>query len=68
MYQDGEDDPNCCPKNIDVILGRTWAFKVRLQGKNRPTLVMRVSIDIEIIDHIKSLFPKEEVLFVIIVY
>ena len=34
LYQDGEDDPKCFPEDLDVILGCTWAFKVKLQEKN----------------------------------
>ncbi|QCD82968.1 Nucleic acid-binding [Vigna unguiculata] len=34
MIKHGEDDPKCFPEDLDVILGCTWAFKVKLQGKN----------------------------------
>ncbi|QCD97287.1 hypothetical protein DEO72_LG6g1997 [Vigna unguiculata] len=54
------DDPKCFPKDLDVILGCTWTFKVKLHGKNRPASVMRVSTNVEIIDHIKTLLGQEE--------
>ncbi|XP_027905891.1 replication protein A 70 kDa DNA-binding subunit C-like [Vigna unguiculata] len=64
MINHGEDDPKCFPEDLDVILGCTWAFKVKLQGKNRPASVMRVSTDVEIIDHVKALLGQEEASFV----
>ncbi|XP_027922729.1 uncharacterized protein LOC114180624 [Vigna unguiculata] len=36
------------------------AFKVKLQEKNRPASIMRVSTDVEIIDHVKALLGQEK--------
>ncbi|QCD82701.1 uncharacterized protein LOC114174924 [Vigna unguiculata] len=60
MIKDGEEDPKCFPKDLDVLLGCTLAFKVKPQGNNRPASVMRVSTDREIIGHISSILGQTQ--------
>jgi len=48
----------CRETIINVLLGCTFAFKVRVQGKNRIASEMKVSSDFEIVDHVKRLLPQ----------
>ncbi|QCE03288.1 hypothetical protein DEO72_LG8g1312 [Vigna unguiculata] len=52
--KDGEDDPKCFSEDIDVMLGCTLAFKVRVQPKNRSSSVMKASNNLETIAFIRS--------------
>ncbi|QCD93263.1 hypothetical protein DEO72_LG5g1335 [Vigna unguiculata] len=54
MIEDGEDDPKCFPEDLDVMLGCTLAFKVRVQPKNRSSSVMKASNNLETIAFIRS--------------
>jgi len=58
----------CFPEDLDVLLGCTLAFKVKLQGNNRPASVMRVSTDREIIGHISSILRQTQVVILIVLY
>ncbi|QCD81888.1 hypothetical protein DEO72_LG2g2218 [Vigna unguiculata] len=54
MIEDGEDDLKCFPEDLDVMLGCTLAFKVRVQPKNRSSSVMKASNNLETIAFIRS--------------
>ncbi|QCD95975.1 hypothetical protein DEO72_LG6g673 [Vigna unguiculata] len=54
MIEDGEGDPKCFPEDLDVMLGCTLAFKVRVQPKNRSSSVMKASNNLETIAFIRS--------------
>ncbi|QCD92759.1 Nucleic acid-binding [Vigna unguiculata] len=54
MIEDGEDDPKCFPEDLDVMLGCTLAFKVKVQPKNRSSSVMKASNNLETIVFIRS--------------
>ncbi|QCE14779.1 hypothetical protein DEO72_LG11g1785 [Vigna unguiculata] len=61
MIEVGEDDPKCFPNDLDVILGCTLAFKVKVQSRSKSMSVMKVSNDVEIIEEIKGQLQPEQV-------
>jgi len=54
FFKDGEDNPKCFPKDLDVLLGCTLAFKVRVQPNNKSSSVMKASNNLETITSIRS--------------
>ncbi|XP_027934096.1 uncharacterized protein LOC114189664 [Vigna unguiculata] len=61
MIEAGEDDPLCFPDALDVMLGCTFAFKVRTQPRTKCASVIKVSNVSEIVAHVKSLIPPLQI-------
>ncbi|QCD82298.1 hypothetical protein DEO72_LG2g2633 [Vigna unguiculata] len=57
----GEDDSLCFPDALDVMLGCTFAFKVRTQPRTKCASVIKVSNVSEIVAHVKSLIPPLQI-------
>ncbi|XP_027915992.1 uncharacterized protein LOC114175433 [Vigna unguiculata] len=61
MIEAGEDDSLCFPDALDVMLGCTFAFKVRTQPRTKCASVIKVSNVSEIVAHVKSLIPPLQI-------
>ncbi|QCD83337.1 hypothetical protein DEO72_LG2g3681 [Vigna unguiculata] len=61
QLQVGEDDPLCFPDALDIMLGCTFAFKVRTQPRTKCAFVIKVSNVSEIVTHVKSLIPPLQI-------
>ncbi|XP_027924886.1 uncharacterized protein LOC114182255 [Vigna unguiculata] len=61
MIEDREDDPKCFPEDLDVLLGCTLAFKVRVQPNNRSSSVMKAFSNLETIACVRSKLEAKKI-------
>ncbi|KAG4986433.1 hypothetical protein JHK86_034124 [Glycine max] len=61
--EDGDLDLNASPKALDKLLGRLFAFKVKIQPQYKNSTILKCSSDLTLINDVLDMLPDAEVLF-----